>query len=689
MTRSPDSTPISSLRTMAFVFLLKISIVLSSGSLWAEGTEETSPPADPPAERCLALVDGEPRDEPMYRTLQIAESMVFVEAPMLSARVAAGELPPVEERVGSDPQVVQPACEVGDYGGTLTGTRSLIGGSHQPIAKWLSPAPFMADGSLGYAPRLYPNVVREWEIADDGRLLTLHLRRGMKWSDGLPVTADDFFFWYESILRNDRLTPNIPERYRSGRETMTMKVLDRFTVQYRFSDPKPDVVFQWAQHRVLAPKHYLSEYHIDYNDDADKDAHAAGFDSWDKRFIHRYGGDRNWLYGALPETPTVDTFVPLSSDDETEQYERNPYFWKIDPDGKQLPYIDHLVIFHRIDYDTLLLRVISGHIDFSILGIDGLPSLKEKHELGEYRLLEWHNGAISTPLAITLNYTHPDPTKRDLFNNPDLRKALSLAIDRGEMAEVLYSGLSEPWTPSVPPHWTGFEDWMPTHYANYDVAESNRLLDGIGLTIGNGRVRRLPDGNTFTIRGAYTDADLKSGLELLRKYWMDVGIILEVKWMNEMEWRDSIFKNNLDATFAHTYGGAEVFARLWRHPMRLVPPWHRHEYPSESSYMWSDWYATGGRDGNTPPDEIRKLFGHSDWFKANAHLSPDTPMYKETVHRMLELNVEGLYSFGTVSTPPIIVAVNKDIRNIPENAIWLFGGMQPFNVDTFFFVVVN
>ena len=132
------------------------------------------------------------------------------------------------------------------------------------------------------------------------------------------------------------------------------------------------------------------------------------------------------------------------------------------------------------------------------------------------------------------------------------------------MAEVLYSGLSEPWTPSVPPHWTGFEDWMPTHYANYDVAESNRLLDGIGLTIGNGRVRRLPDGNTFTIRGAYTDADLKSGLELLRKYWMDVGIILEVKWMNEMEWRDSIFKNNLDATFAHTYGGAEVFARLWR-----------------------------------------------------------------------------------------------------------------------------
>ena len=193
MTRSPDSTPISSLRTMAFVFLLKISIVLSSGSLWAEGTEETSPPADPPAERCLALVDGEPRDEPMYRTLQIAESMVFVEAPMLSARVAAGELPPVEERVGSDPQVVQPACEVGDYGGTLTGTRSLIGGSHQPIAKWLSPAPFMADGSLGYAPRLYPNVVREWEIADDGRLLTLHLRRGMKWSDGLPVTADDFF----------------------------------------------------------------------------------------------------------------------------------------------------------------------------------------------------------------------------------------------------------------------------------------------------------------------------------------------------------------------------------------------------------------------------------------------------------------------------------------------------------------
>lgn len=691
MTRRSAFTPTSSFRTAALIILFKITLVSFSETLWAHGEGEVEEPTasvDSDAEQCLALVDGEPYDGPIYRTLQINDSIEFFEAQMLADLVAAGELPPVDERVGHDAQVVRPACSLGDYGGTLTGTRSLIGGSHQPMAKWLPPAPYAGDDSFGYVPRLYPNIVKDWEISDEGRLLTLHLRHGMKWSDGMPVTADDFLFWYESILLNETLTPNIPERYYSGGQPMTMRVIDSFTVEYEFVDPKPDVVFQWARHRVLAPKHYLTKYHIEYSPDADKYAHEFGYESWGEWFATHYGSDQNWLYYALPGTPTIDTFVLLSKEHHTEEYERNSYYWKIDTDGNQLPYVDRLVILSH-NYEELSLRVISGGIDFSFLPVDFLPSLVENSEPGGYRVLQWRNGSMSTPLAITLNYTHSDPIKRELFNNLDFRRALSLAIDRDEMAESLYFNLSEPWTPSVSPHWTGFESWMSTHYANHDVVRANELLDVIGLKTTNEGMRKLTDGRPLTIRGAFTDASLVRAIELLTWYWADIGITLEIRQIGYDEWIPSIAGDRFDATLTHTGGGAEVLARLRRYPMRLMPPWHHYEYTSESPYMWSDWYTTGGRSGDRPPDEVEELFGHSDWFKAHAHLPPDTQEYANIVHRILELNVEGLYSFGTVSSPPIIVAVNEDIRNVPEDAVWLFGGMQPFNIDTFYFVSIN
>ena len=148
MTRRTDSPPTSSFRTTALVVLFTISLVSFSGSLWAAGAEEAEQPAaseDSIAEPCLALVDGEPHGGPIYGVLPIDDPMGFVEAPMLAARVAAGELPPVSERLGPDVQVVRPACAVGGYGAILSGTRSLIGGSYQPMAKWLHPALTMAE----------------------------------------------------------------------------------------------------------------------------------------------------------------------------------------------------------------------------------------------------------------------------------------------------------------------------------------------------------------------------------------------------------------------------------------------------------------------------------------------------------------------------------------------------------------
>ena len=622
----------------------------------------------------------------------------FSEPPMLAALVASGDLPPLDERIPQQPQVLRPAFEVGPYGGTLRdaaiGSRAgqAVRGASQSMA---ISAPFVShesgDDVDHVASVFLPNIPRTWILSDDGTELTVRLRRGMRWSDGAPFTTDDFTFFYEYILLNEELRPRFDcsnqGRYCPGGEPMTIVVSNEYTVTYHFGEPYFRVFASWARVRLFAPKHFLCEYHIGCNPNANSLAAASGYETWVEAFRDYWKGDVDWLSTTIQseDLPTTDIFVLSENGSDRQRYERNRYYWKVDTLGNQLPYLDGIEQSLLQDRDAVKLMALSGEIDwpdFFLFDIDDLEVVRAEADSGEYRVLIWSNLWTSTALAIAFNYTHQDPVKRIVFQDRRFRQALSSAIDRERISTEFYGGLVSAHTPPVGSHWTGYEPWMTTHFADYDHGIANHLLDEMQLLRGTSGTRLLPNGKPLIIVGAYwQDSKFKRVLEQVISDWAHVGVELVPRQMSFVSWHEEAVENNIDVTFADTNGGAELFARE-RYPSRLVPPWHHYQCCPVSGYPWAQWFWTGGTTGEAPPPEIRLLFRLAEDFLAAEYGSP---RYEEAAHKLVLENVEQLYNFGTVSSPPLIGIVSHRVGNVPDDgALILPYGVQPFNVDTIF-----
>ena len=619
----------------------------------------------------------------------------YNEAPMLAALVAADELPPVEERISDDPLVVEAIEQIGTYGGTLNeATRFVIGGTSIRSAQQ-SLIKTTVEGSA-----LTSNIVAGWDISNDGQWITLYLRPGMKWSDGSDFTADDFEFWYTYVLLDENITTEIPSRYRSGDEPMQLHVVDPYTVVYEFDRPRFSLPVEWLHYRPFAPKHHMSVYHIEHNPaGALSLAQEAGYDSWHSAFKSLYGYDVNSLLLGPSGTPVVDPFVKIVITDSTALYERNPYYWKVDFAGNQLPYIDAIVVALEVELDNSRSMLLAGTIDTRVLTGGEYRNLLGEFTRARVDLYLWPDESTSTPLAVTLNYTHTETEKREVFLQLDFRRALSLAIDREDMIKQLYPPVNEayvvgPWTPSVDSHWTGFQPhwWAVDSGYDYDqsrytkredvIRTANDLLDGIDLG------RRNSDGwrnwrgstNTLSVVGSYWDPELSSAMELIAEYWKDIGVHLKPELLTYREWAARARINELDATFANTSGGSELRAIARRNADRLMPPWDRRQRSTTSKYMWSDWYASGGTDGDHPPEDIQDLFALSVAYKVESG-SPREAAYEDVTARLIDANVHGLYSFGTVKPPPIVIGVSGRLRNFPEHRAVRYGALR-YDVDT-------
>ena len=670
-------------------------LLVSALPLAASGAEEEGA-MGAQANMALTKVEGEPYVDHIHASPEAYAAATgntierYFEAPMLAALVAEGKLPPVEERIGQDPMVVRPAFEIGQYGGVLQDagpefeSGQIIEESQQPMAKW------PPDASI-----FYPNIPKSWELSADEKVFTLHLRRGMKWSDGDDFDAEDFEFFYESILKNEAITAIVPEpreRYRPGGELMTMRVIDRHTIEYTFAVPFFNATRGgWARGRAFAPAHYLGQYHIDHNPDAASLAKEEGYETWMEAFAAHHS-DRGHT-GSLPvayrftDLPVTDIFVLKEDNPGVQYWERNPYYWKIDTAGNQLPYADGVQQL-KLENPAQVIpgKVMAGELDwpgFWMMDPAELAVYRRNEDSGGYQAHLWTNESTSTTLAIAFNYTHKDPVKRAIFNDLRFRQAMSLAIKRQEMSDKLFLGQVEPFIPSVPRHWTGFEDWMATHYAEYDVERANELLDEMGLEWDADRKWRLqPDGEPIFIDGTHLHSSqtLIDAIDLISTYWEAVGVRMEPKRVQYPLWFELGQANELDSAFDRTGGGAEVTAQS-AYPLRLIPPWHWIHCCPVAAYPWGQWYHSGGTEGEEPPDEIKRLFEITDqWLAAR----PGTPEYEAASNELLTLNVRGMYLFGTVSNPPVVVAVNNRIGNVPEKSYFLLSAAEPFNMDTLY-----
>jgi len=609
------------------------------------------------------VVEAAPEDvNNIFGTIEDYESATgetidsFGEAPMLAAMVASGELPPVEERLPKDVAVVQPH-EIGQYGGEMR----LLGyyeeaGAFTGLTENSTQSMFTLHTCLTAPPKFHPNLVKDWELAEDGKSITIYLREGMKWSDGADFDADDFAFWYEDILQDPELIPVISKSYMPGGELMGFKGIDDYTVQYTFAEPYWRAVEVFSGADLYQPQHFLKQYMPKYNDAAEALAKEEGFETWQLAFdFHSSITSDN--YDRDVTAPQINAWVIKELGPDSVLWERNPYFWRVDTAGNQLPYVDALLVIMTEDVDTVApLKTMAGEIDWGdYIGyaVKDYPVLKRHEKDGDYTAYLWEDTETGGALNFALEYTHKDPVLRELFNDIRFRQALSLAINRDEISKNVFFGLTKPWTAPFSALWTGYEDWMGTYYAEHDVARANALLDEIGLEWDDAHEYRLrPDGETLFLQGEYCTEWLAYSedlLDLVALYWKDIGVQFVPKFVFE-DTLQTLFVAGETTMGIVRSGQSEIEART-SYPIRLMPPWHWAwaDCCPGSSYAWRRWLDADGAEGIEPPDKIKHLYECVQEWLAEPY---GTEKYQRLIKEILTINVENLYFFGTVTPSP-------------------------------------
>jgi len=605
----------------------------------------------------------------------------FNEPPMLKVKVAAGELPPVEERLPEEPQVIEPLEEVGRYGGTMHLIGIYPGGEMEGTVRRMA--------TLTYdCSRIIPCVAKGWNLSDDYKTLTLYLRKGMKWSDGEPFTADDVLFWYEDIILNDELTPTKPKKWCPGGEPMKARKVDDYTVQFEFSIPYPTAIETLVSMPASYPKHYLKKYHIKYNPDADKIAKQEGYDSWWQCIQSHYEEEAGQYYDL--NIPVITPWVLKKRDAAQNSYwERNPYYWRVDTTGNQLPYIDKVMYMNVATPEVVAMKSMSGEVDCNrgYLSFSDFPVYKRNEKAGGYKVYLVPTMDSATALSYAFNYNHKDPVLKKIFNDIRFRQATSLAINREEISKTVFFGKLRPWTAPVASNWTGFEDWMGTYFAEYDPQRANQLLDEMGLKWDKDHQYRLrPDGKTLQIVGEYCLEWLGEYpgkvIELIKEYWKDIGIKLIAKQVRENLVMERMRAGEHDLCFWNADGCSEILARC-NYPIRLMPPWHWAGIPMGGS-EWRKWYDTNGKEGEEPPEEIKKIFNLVDEWLATPR---GAKKYVKLTKELISLNVKGLYLIGTVEACPYPSIIKNGLRNVRrENALFAWRGTYGFYMmEQFFF----
>src|SRR5258707_2540636 len=587
----------------------------------------------------------------------------YKEAPALAELVKAGKLPPVDKRLPENPLVVPVVEKVGEYGGVWR--RAFLGpadANNYVRVVYDSLFRCSPDGA-----KIEPKIAESAEPSADFKTWTIKLRKGSKWSDGQPFTADDILFWYNEVLLNKELTPSLPGWIKNadGSAAKVEKV-DDSTVRFTYAAPATlfltAVANQDGADRTFAmflPAHYLKKFHPTYTPKAEVEAaaKAAGFKTWTELFANKNAPPEN------PERPTMAAWAPASrASDPVFTLRRNPYFVGVDKDGNQLPYLDEVRFTYFADVQALNLAAIAGNFDMQERHIvmTNYPVLKDQEKTGKYKVITWPTfGGADAVIAINQTYT-ADPVMGKVMATKDFRVALSLAINRDQIKESVFLGLGEPRQP-VPAPWHPYypgDEWARKGTA-FDKAQANKLLDGIGLTKkdGNG-IRLLPSGKPATIEisvvpafGAWPDVAL-----LVSKDWEAVG----VKTIVQIRERALHFKMNENN---------ELMAEIWNEDTRAFPyPGNAKVDPRNAPILtmgplWLRWYATGGKDGMEPPPEMKRIVEIVD--KART-VGPD-----EQVKLSQELYrnwAENVYEIGTVGLTPMVqgvVVANVKFRNVP------------------------
>lgn len=566
----------------------------------------------------------------------------YNEAPMLADLVAAGTLPPLEERLPVEPVVDNPFESVGNYGGTLI-LGQVSAGTGYPASNFTT---FESLFSLGRdGTTIVPNIAKGWEFNDEGTEFTIFLREGLKWSDGDIFDADDILFYWEDMILNTDITPNVPPRFAPGGEPMVVEKLDQWTVKFSFKIPYfailpnlSSVVFTGCQGDIFEASHYLKNFHIKYNPNVEAEAKEAGYESW----VQYFGAVRYFWWAAREGVPTMGPWHIVQMIPEGTIMERNPYYFKVDTAGNQLPYIDQVKATIFNDSGTLALKTVAGEYDYQdwSTSVADYPVMIDGQEAGNYKV--FMAPSLWTSIAaysVNQNYAG-DPADAEILRDIRFRKALSYSIDRDEINEVIALGQGTPFQATTHPSASYYKEEWGTKFIEYDVDQANTLLDEMGMDKRDSEGFRLrPDGEQFSlIISDVNDAVPEKMGELVKEYWDAVGIRTIVTATDRTLMGQQFASGEYMVSGWAMDGAADLAVAIGVNGYLQGWQW---------GPEWNVWYNSNGTAGQEPPADVKRMM---ELYKQVPFLSPAEQ--EAALVEIWDIWSEGLWRIGTIGMVP-------------------------------------
>lgn len=606
----------------------------------------------------------------------------YKESPLVHEMVENGELPSIEERLPEEPAVIN-VDEIGIYGGTY------VGAAFGPSTGQADTETLRMQSLLTIEKDLEtfkPNIIQAYEINDDYTEFTIHLRKGMKWSNGDPFTTDDWMFWYNDILMNTDINPSVDSVYCSNGEPMKYEQVDENTLVISFTEPYPTFEVTMARYvtslirSFFAPKEYLSKYHKTYNPDADAVAKEEGYESW---ILCLQAHLDNSTSQTDCEAPDVHPWVLDRIDTNGNKFfARNPYYYAVDQEGNQLPYIDEQEALIVQDKDVRALKLISGEIHAAAenpLPLADYSMLKENEANGDYTVYLFEN-TRGADCAFTFNLTDKDENLREIFNNVKFRQAMSYALDRNTINETLYYGKGTVRQATASANVSFMKEEFETANIEYDVDKANALLDESGYEWNSSHtVRLMPNGEEFNLV-LETIEEFAPIAEMACEYWTEIGIKVTLKQEERSYYLERGAANERDMQ-AWTLDSVAEFSLRSVSFSRLRPGNAYDDLEFMAAYK--EYWESNGAKGEQPPEEIDQL--RSDCLRFGT-LSNTDPEYEALGESVLQRISDQCWFIGVTVSPRLVIISNR-LANIPTEGTFAYdyNFWKPYRGDTWYF----
>jgi peptide/nickel transport system substrate-binding protein len=598
--------------------------------------------------------------EPTKAPAAAAPASQYKEAPMLADLVKGGKLPAVDARLPKKPPVFKGQEGIGKYGGSwrraFSGVSDRWGPTKLGDRTWA-----WFDAKLNIQPRL----AESYQVSPDGKEWTFKIREGQKWSDGKDFTTDDIAWWYKYELQNKKITPSAPTNLSNKDKSLAkLDVADKFTFKFTFTAPKPLLIYTLSRGSLspasggATPSHYMKEMHEETTSDKDKLAatvKAKGFDSWDRFYL-----DFASPWYANPERPSLMPWLAKGAlSKELFVMERNPYFFGVDEQGNQLPYIDKIT--HRLfeNNEVKNLWVTNGEIDMQNrhMAIADLALYKSGEAKGDYKTFM---GISAGHDAMQLNLSCKNKLLNEFFNNLKVRQAISSAINRDQINQLIYNGLLQPRQYSPLKLSPQYYEKASTAWIKYDLDTANKLLDEAGYSKkGADGIRLHKDGTTpisFIIEGtAQTGTPTEDEVLLISKDLAKVGIKGTYKYSERALYTQHYEANDIEAAW---WGGDRTVLPLVPEAIifRGVQP-DRPWCPG-----WGFYYNNPQGQNAVQPPEGHWIYTIWKIWDEEIAVQPDPAKQTEAFKKILDIWAEQLPMIGVLGEQPAPIIVKNGFK---------------------------